>query len=83
MEEVNNFDKYKEYFAKKHNTTPDNIEILSIEEIEDNKDKIKVKYKNKSEEKVERTRRVSGYLSNLTRWNDAKQAEEKDRVKHA
>ncbi len=31
----------------------------------------------------ERIRRVTGYLTgSLERWNDAKKAEEKDRVKH-
>lgn len=34
-------------------------------------------------QKFERIRRVTGYLvGTLDRWNDAKQAEEKDRVKH-
>ena len=33
--------------------------------------------------KFERVRRISGYLvGTLDRWNDAKKAEEKDRVKH-
>ena len=32
----------------------------------------------------DRIRRITGYLSGTTdRWNNAKQAEEKDRVKHA
>lgn len=32
----------------------------------------------------ERIRRITGYLTGaLTTWNDAKQAEEKDRVKHS
>lgn len=31
----------------------------------------------------ERIRRITGYLvGSLNRWNDAKRAEEKDRVKH-
>ncbi len=31
----------------------------------------------------ERIRRITGYLvGTLDRWNDAKQAEERDRVKH-
>ena len=30
----------------------------------------------------ERIRRITGYLQPLDRWNDAKKAEEKDRVKH-
>lgn len=34
--------------------------------------------------KFERTRRITGYLvGTLDRWNNAKRAEEKDRVKHA
>lgn len=34
-------------------------------------------------QKFERIRRVTGYLvGTLDRWNDAKQAEERDRVKH-
>lgn len=37
----------------------------------------------KHNQKFERIRRVTGYLvGTLDRWNDAKQAEEKDRVKH-
>ncbi len=33
--------------------------------------------------KFERVRRITGYLvGTLDRWNDAKKAEEKDRVKH-
>lgn len=31
----------------------------------------------------QRLRRITGYLvGNMTRWNDAKRAEERDRVKH-
>ena len=34
-------------------------------------------------QKFERIRRITGYLvGTVDRWNDAKQAEEKDRVKH-
>lgn len=33
--------------------------------------------------RFERIRRITGYLvGTLDRWNDAKKAEEKDRVKH-
>lgn len=35
-------------------------------------------------EKFERIRRITGYLvGTMDKWNDAKQAEERDRVKHA
>lgn len=30
----------------------------------------------------ERIRRITGYLQTLEKWNDAKKAEERDRVKH-
>lgn len=31
----------------------------------------------------ERIRRITGYLvGNMEKWNDAKQAEERDRIKH-
>ena len=34
--------------------------------------------------KFERIRRITGYLvGSLDRWNDSKQAEERDRIKHA
>lgn len=37
-----------------------------------------------SNQSFERLRRITGYLvGSLERWNDAKQAEEKDRVKHS
>lgn len=33
--------------------------------------------------KFERIRRITGYLvGDLTRWNDGKTAEERDRIKH-
>ena len=37
----------------------------------------------RTHEKFERIRRITGYLTGtLDRWNSAKQAEERDRVKH-
>ncbi len=32
--------------------------------------------------KFEKTRRITGYLAPLEKWNNAKKAEEKARVKH-
>ena len=38
----------------------------------------------RTHEKFERIRRITGYLTGtLDRWNSAKQAEERDRVRHA
>ena len=72
--------KYQEYFAKKHNTDPSNIEIYDIGRTSNGK--VRVKYKNKSETKMQRISRITGYLSNVDNWNNAKRAEERDRVKH-
>ena len=37
----------------------------------------------KTNERFERIRRITGYLTGtLDKWNDAKRAEERDRVKH-
>lgn len=44
--------------------------------------KVDVNYKTQGE-RFERIRRITGYLVGTTdRWNDAKQAEEHERVKH-
>ena len=46
------------------------------------KDEVNVDYTIK-EPRFERIRRITGYLTgDLDRWNNAKQAEEHDRVKH-
>lgn len=38
---------------------------------------------NEDEQKIERIRRITGYLvGSLNRWNDGKRSEERDRVKH-
>lgn len=82
MSTNNEFDekKYQEYFAKEHDVNPEDIEIISMERQEDGQ--MKVKYKNKKEQKIERIRRITGYLSNVDNWNDAKKEEEKNRTKH-
>lgn len=51
-------------------------------EIEVEGDEVTLKY-HICEQPFERIRRITGYLvGSLDKWNDAKQAEEKDRVKH-
>ena len=76
----NEIQKYKEYYAKKHNVKPDDIEIIELK-FEFNQ--AYVTYKNKKENKFERIRRITGYLTGtLDQWNDAKRAEERERVKH-
>lgn len=60
-----------------------NPRITSIEVVECPNDKVDI-YWTARNEKFERIRRITGYLVGTTdRWNDAKQAEERDRVKHS
>ena len=57
-------------------------EIKSIEVIGLGDGKIDLQYEIKTTP-FERIRRITGYLTgSLDSWNDAKQAEERDRVKH-
>lgn len=52
------------------------IEVVSDEEV-------KVTYHILSDHPFERVRRITGYLVGaLDKWNDAKRAEERERVKH-
>ena len=51
-------------------------------EIENN-DEVTLTYILKNDVPFERIRRITGYLvGTLDKWNDAKRAEERDRVKH-
>ena len=69
---------YVEYLRKKHTT----LKEVEIRYAEDEKEKIDLKFKEKGAP-FERIRRITGYLVGTTeRWNNAKQAEERDRVKH-
>lgn len=73
-EEKNN---YVKYVSEKN---PD--KVLSWLEINLDGEFVDLKYKFE-EIPFERIRRVTGYLTGtLNRWNDAKRAEEADRVKH-
>ena len=57
--------------------------LLSLVIKPDEKDKSKVSLEWTTQKKFERIRRITGYLVGTTdRWNNAKRAEEKDRVKH-
>ena len=57
-------------------------EIVSVEAAIDG-EFVDLKYHFKSAPPFQRIRRITGYLVGTTdRWNDAKKAEEKDRVKH-
>lgn len=77
-EEIQQYIDYtnKEYFKEdKHHTLSDLYITFNGEDV-------KIDYK-ATLPKFERIRRITGYLvGTLDRWNDSKQKEEKDRVKH-
>lgn len=61
---------------KKKNST---LEALNIKV---DGDEVELRYRWKPE-KIQRIRRITGYITgDLNTWNNAKQAEEHDRVKH-
>ena len=67
---------YVEYLENKYNRKLETLDINIDGEYAD------LNYKFTSVP-FERIRRITGYLTgDLTTWNDAKQAEESDRVKH-
>lgn len=76
--------KEQEYYLnalKEKEGTLDNISEVYFSLNKNNND-VDVDYIIK-EPKFERIRRITGYLTgDLNRWNNAKQAEEHDRVKH-
>lgn len=81
-ENLENFTEHeaKNYvdYVRKHTETP--LKEIKIAACDDGK--VDVSYRGVGE-KFERIRRVTGYLvGTLERWNDAKQAEERERVKH-
>lgn len=64
-------------FVKNKIPNVDNISVTAAED-----DFVDINW-HVSNTKFERIRRVTGYLTgDISSWNDAKQAEEKDRVKH-
>ncbi|HIW48973.1 MAG TPA: hypothetical protein H9687_06845 [Firmicutes bacterium] len=72
-------DAYLEYGHQQH----PHKEIKSMEVTLDG-DYVDLKYYFGQARPFERIRRITGYLVGTTeRWNDAKKAEERDRVKHS
>lgn len=58
-------------------------ELMGIDIIVEDDDEVTIKYQ-LSRQPFERIRRITGYLvGSLDKWNDAKRAEEHDRVKHS
>lgn len=76
--EQKEIDAYVEMAKDKYG---DKLVGLKIE-IENN-DEVTLTYILKNDVPFERIRRITGYLvGTLDKWNDAKRAEERDRVKH-
>lgn len=68
---------YVEYVQQRVNCPVKKITVKACDD-----GKVDVHY-NAQGEKFERIRRITGYLVGTTdRWNDSKQAEERERVKH-
>ena len=60
---------------------PEDLCRISIAVTEDGE--LEVGYYRECDVPIDRIRRITGYLvGTLDRWNDAKKAEERDRVKH-
>ena len=67
-------------YARDHLDNPQYLKTLTIAPTDDGM--IDIDYELQGP-KFERIRRITGYLTgSLDSWNDAKQAEERDRVKH-
>lgn len=67
-------DRYRAY-AKREHPNAELVKIIILDE-----ENVELVYKAPP---IERIRRITGYLvGTLDRWNDAKRAEERDRVKH-
>ena len=61
----------------------DNLTGIAVKICEDNPEEVELTYHVKKVVPFERVRRITGYLvGTVDRWNDAKRAEERDRVKH-
>lgn len=71
----------QEYLKQGNEKFGDMLEGMDIEVISE--EEVKVTYHVSSTSPFERVRRITGYLvGTVDRWNNAKRAEEKERVKH-
>ena len=73
---------YIDYICEKRKCSPEDIIELHINIPDDESREVELDY-HIHEQAIERIRRITGYLvGSMDRWNDAKKAEEHDRVKH-
>jgi len=71
----------KEYLKQGQEKFGGMLEGMDIELV--NEEEVKITYHVMSAHPFERVRRITGYLvGTMDKWNDAKRAEEKERVKH-
>lgn len=69
------------YLDRGHERFGSTLDGMDIEVL--NEEEVKVTYHILSDRPFERVRRITGYLvGTMDKWNDAKRAEERDRVKH-
>lgn len=69
------------YIERTHELYGDKVLSINIDVIDN--DNVNITYTMKNELPFERIRRITGYLvGTLDKWNNAKRAEERDRVKH-
>ena len=74
-------DKYIEKVKENNQGALDNVKKILVEKMDN--DMVGITYFIQNSAKFERIRRITGYLTGtLDRWNNAKKAEEHDRVKH-
>lgn len=85
------FTDIKDMGAKEHDAYVNMVqekakgeEVLAIGVLSAEDDCVDIHYVLATPRKFERIRRITGYLvGTIDRWNNAKRAEERDRVKHA
>lgn len=74
-------DEVKEYLKQGQEKFGGMLEGMDIEVL--NEEEVKITYHVATAHPFERIRRITGYLvGTLDKWNNAKRAEEKERVKH-
>lgn len=70
------------YVERAHELYDDKVIGIKIEVTDD--EYVDITYTLKNDVPFERIRRITGYLvGTLDKWNDAKRAEERDRVRHS
>ena len=76
-------DEQQAYIDRAIEKYGDNVVSLTIKIDENDPEFVDLDYELKCKNPFHRLRRITGYLvGNLGRWNNAKFAEERDRVKH-